>query len=119
MIKNTNSGPVMHDCADAACTSNTAQPFDTGEFVSASAAAIRGDGRPLLAYGTGSGAVKLFDCGNAACTFGTVRQVDQVSNGFSDQEISLALRPDDRPVLAYPAGGGQLRVVSCLNTTCQ
>lgn len=114
-----NSGPVMHDCADAACTSNTAQPFDTGEFVSASSAAIRSDGRPLLAYATAFGSVKLFDCGNAACTFGTVRTVDQTSNGFSDQEISLALRTDDRPVLAYPAGGSQLRVLSCLNATCQ
>ncbi len=116
----TNSGPVMHDCADAACTSNTAQPFDNGEPISVSAVAIRSDGRPLLAYGTQFGAVKLFDCGNTACTFGTVRPVDQVPNAsFFDTEISLALRPDDRPVLAYPGTFGTLRVLSCRNANCQ
>ena len=114
-----NSGPVMHDCADAACTSNTARPFDNGEAIYASTAAVRADGRPLLAYGAGFGAVKLFDCADAACTSGTMRLVDQTTNSFSDEEISIALRPDGRPVLAYPAGDGTVRVLSCATTTCR
>ena len=114
-----NTGPVMHDCADAACTSNSARSFDNGEFVSASAAVIRANGRPLLAYGTGSGAVKLFDCGNAECTFGTVRLLDQTDASFVDAEIALTLRADGRPVLSYPAGNGTLRLLSCQNATCQ
>ena len=114
-----NYGPVMHDCADAACTTNTARPFDTGESVFASAAAIRSDGRPLLAYGSGFGGVKLFDCADAACTSGTVRAVDQPQNFFSDQEISLALRPDNRPVIAYPTGSSGVRLLICQSVTCQ
>ncbi len=114
-----NSGPVMHDCADASCSSNVARPFDTGEFVTASAAAVRSDGRPLLAYGTSYGGVKLFDCADAACTSGTVRVIDQVAGSFSDQEIAMALRADGRAVIAYPVGFGGVRLLLCQSATCQ
>jgi hypothetical protein len=114
-----NSGPVLHDCDDAACSTNTPRPFDTGESIYASAVAIRTDGRPLIAYNGNGGVVKLFDCGNAACTFGAVRTVDQTAASFVDQEIALALRPDGRPVLAYPAGNNELRLLLCRTPTCQ
>jgi hypothetical protein len=48
-----------------------------------------------------------------------LRTVDATGNSFSDQEIALAIRPDGRPVLAYPADSGTMRVLSCRTVTCQ
>jgi hypothetical protein len=115
-----NSGPVLHDCNDAACSSATDRPIDSGEPISASAIAVRADGRPLLVYGTQFGAIKVFDCANTQCTAGSARAVDQVPNvSFFDSEVSVALRADGRPVIAYPGSGGTLRLLLCTTANCQ
>lgn len=115
-----NSGPVMHDCNDAACSTHTNRPFDTGESVAASAAVVRADGRPLLATISFFGSVKVFDCANLQCSTGTSQIVDQVDNGnFGDTEISMALRPDGRPVLGYVGSSGTVRLLMCVSTNCR
>ena len=114
-----NTGPVLHDCNDAGCSSVTNRPFDTGEGVSASAIAIRGDGRPLLFYATYLGDVKVFDCADTACNSGIARVIDQAPNAyFPDTELAVALRPDGRPVIAYIGGGGTVRLLLCSTTNC-
>lgn len=115
-----NAGPVLHDCNDAGCSTHTDRPFDTGESVAASAAVVRADGRPLLATISFSGAVKVFDCANLQCSAGTSQVVDQVDNGnFSDTEISMALRPDGRPVLGYVGSSGTVRLLMCVSANCR
>ncbi|MEQ1516333.1 MAG: hypothetical protein ABL931_07590 [Usitatibacteraceae bacterium] len=114
-----NSGPVLHDCNDAACSSLTNRSFDAGEGISASAIAIRSDGRPLLAYATFSNAVKVFDCTDTACSSGSARAIDQLSANFTDTEVSIALRADGRPVIAYVGTFGTVRLLLCATTNCQ
>jgi hypothetical protein len=115
-----NGGPVLHDCNDAACSSATDRPIDSGEPISASAIALRADGRPLIVYGTQFGAIKVFDCANTQCTGGSARAVDQVPNAsFFDSEVSVALRADGRPVIAYPGSSGTLRLLLCTTANCQ
>jgi hypothetical protein len=115
-----NSGPVLHDCDDAACSVHTDRPFDTGEAVAGSAAVVRADGRPLLATISFFGAVKVFDCANVQCSAGTSQIVDQVDNGnFGDTEISMALRPDGRPVIGYVGSAGTVRLLMCVSTNCR
>lgn len=115
-----NSGVVMHDCNDAGCSSYTNRAIDSSEQIVASAAVVRADGRPLLAYVSSSGTVKVYDCGNIECSFGSARVVDQMSNGnWVDTEISIALRPDGRPVLGYVGSSGTLRLLMCTSANCQ
>lgn len=115
-----NSGPTLHDCNDAACSSASDRPLDSGEPISASAIALRPDGRPLIVYGTQLGAIKVFDCANVQCSGGTARAVDQVPNAsFFDSEIALALRADGRPVIAYPGSSGTIRLLLCNSANCQ
>lgn len=114
-----NSGPTLHDCVDAACSSNTARSFDAGESVEQSAIAMRADGRRLLAYDTGSGAIKLFDCANVACDSGTVGVLDQSTLSSGDLEIAVALRADGRPVIAYSATSSDLRLLMCATANCR
>lgn len=115
-----NSGPVLHDCNDAACSTHTDRPFDTGESVAASAAVVRADGRPLLATVSFTGVVKVFDCANPQCSAGTAQVVDQVDNGnFTDTEISIALRPDGRPVLGYVGAASTVRLLMCVSANCR
>lgn len=115
-----NTGPTLHDCNDAACSSATDRPVDAGEPIGASAIAMRADGRPLVVYGTQFGTIKVFDCANTQCSAGTARAVDQVPNAsFIDTEVAVALRADGRPVIAYPAVDGTLRLLLCTTATCQ
>lgn len=113
-----NSGPTLHDCTDAACSSNTARSFDAGESVQQSAIAMRADGRPLLVYGTGTGAIKIFDCAGTDCSSGTVGVLDQSSLFLGDLEIAIALRADGRPVIAYSAANADLRLLMCATANC-
>jgi hypothetical protein len=73
--------------------------------------AIRSDGRPVMAFDGG----RLYVCADAECTSGTTTSLDL------GQDVSMALRNDDRPVLSignyFPTGTGQ-RVVICGNANC-
>lgn len=115
-----NAGPTLHDCNDAACSSHEDRSIGAGESVAATAAVVRADGRPLIATISFSGAVKVHDCSNAQCSGATSQAVDQVDNGnFGDSEISMALRPDGRPVLGYVGSAGTVRLLMCVTANCR
>lgn len=113
------TGSFLHDCVDAGCSSNNTRVFSAGQTFNQSALAIRSDGRPLVAYvESGTNTLKLFDCANADCTSGSARALDQVQIG-SDEQISLTVRSDNRPVLAYPVDNNQVRLLMCASAGCQ
>ncbi len=115
-----NAGPLLHDCNDAGCSSVTNRSFDAGESISASAIALRADGRPLLVYATFANAVKVFDCADTACSSGSARAIDLVAQAyFPDTEVAVALRADGRPVIAYVGAPGTVRMLLCASTNCQ
>lgn len=113
------SNGFLHDCNDAGCSTNTRRDFLAAETFAHSALVLRGDGRPLVAYiQSGTGTLKLFDCSLSACASGASRPIDQTQT-FGDAQIAMVLRPDGRPVLAYPAGAGEYRLLMCTTPACQ
>jgi hypothetical protein len=113
------SNGFLHDCSDAACSANTRRDFLSNETFGQSTLTLRADGRPLVAYlQAGTATLKLFDCNNAECSSGTSRPIDQ-TQAFGDAQIALALRSDGRPVLAYPAGNSEYRLLMCATAACQ
>ncbi|MCI1711249.1 MAG: hypothetical protein LKM32_00665 [Chiayiivirga sp.] len=113
------SNGFLHDCSDAGCSANLRRDFLSNETFGQSALTLRADGRPLVFYNqAGTGTLKLFDCNNTECSSGTARPVDQ-SQAFGDAQLAIALRADGRPVMAYPAGSGEFRLLMCATPACQ
>ncbi len=112
-----------HSCVDAGCTSNARTLLDTEAIVYGSSIAVRTDGRPLIAYlagapGFGGATLRLADC-DFSCSTATLRVLDQF-NLATDQEVSMALRADGRPVIAYSTRSpSEVRVLVCSNPNCQ
>lgn len=112
---------VAYSCLDAGCSS--VQPQLLGEaVVVGSDTLIRSDGRALIAHlsAAGSqGSLRLWDCANVECSGGTLRVLDLFPASTS-QEVSMALRPDGRPVIAYASiEPSELRLLVCRTATCQ
>jgi hypothetical protein len=78
---------------------------------------LRADDRPLIAYYDNVNLdLKLYDCANAACASGTIRTLD--ANGDVGQWVSIARRPDGRPVIVYQYNSTDLRFYDCANADC-
>jgi hypothetical protein len=112
---------TMSDCADAICSSTLQTILTTGTSFNTVAMKLRSNGFPLIAYGDVVAAnqsdLALFDCSNTSCTAGSIRTI--VSNGDFGAEVALALRADDRPVIAYyDALNDDLRLRVCANPEC-
>lgn len=81
---------------------------------------IRGDGRPLIAYGESVGlTARVFDCIDAACSSGTSRVV--ASDTRTGSSLALALDASGVPVIAkggLGATGTPISLVRCANAGC-
>ncbi|MCC5866497.1 MAG: collagen-like protein, partial [Wenzhouxiangella sp.] len=126
LIAYSRNGLLLADCADPACSAFESRLLSDGSETVGSTVdiVIRDNGRPLVAYqrrvAIGSAQVRLFDCADSACTSGTSRLAD--GNGEAGQIISMALRPDGRPVLTYSSNGAsntrRLDFYDCDNIDC-
>lgn len=119
VVSGDNTTSVLKNCADAACSSVTPRSLPSIESPAQSALVVRSDGRPLVFTMTATGALRVFDCGNAECTTGTAGTLDVTNGGASsDYNLAAALRPDGRPVIVYSAPGSTQRVLMCRTPNC-
>ena len=114
----TNFRLRVYDCDTPACAGGTAVGHAGTDVPHGVSIAIRGDGRPLVALGgnAGSGArVRTFDCTDAACTSGTLRNLTTTS--FS-AAVAITLRGNGRPLVATAGVGSALGVHDCADAAC-
>jgi hypothetical protein len=120
-----NSSPFaisLFDCIDAGCNAGLnrtlRQPASPLEVM----AAVRSDGRPVVAYvNQVTNTVDLIVCDDANCAQSTHRPISSPYPGFAASEIALALRSDDRPVVAHTNFGEGvpfLDLIVCDSPTC-
>jgi hypothetical protein len=87
-----------------------------------SAIAVPTDGLPVIAYlgsTTGAVALKVAKCGNAACSNSNVlTTVEAGANVGLNTGMAIAISADGLPIIAYPNGSSQTRVVKCGNASC-
>jgi hypothetical protein len=108
----------VNDCADAVCTTTTQVAFDT-DTTDTVGAALRPDGRPIVAFGKRNAPqdLRVLDCATTSCATGASRSM--VAGGDLGSRLALALRDDGRPVIAhYDADSGDLRLHVCANSDC-
>lgn len=108
----------VNDCADAACSTTTQVTFDA-VTTDAVGAALRPDGRPLVAFGKRSEpqSLRILDCATTSCSTGSSRAV--VGDGDVGSRLAFALRDDGRAAIAhYDADNGDLRLHLCGNADC-
>ncbi len=86
-----------------------------GKFTSI---AIRDDGRPIVSYYHESfGRLKVYDCSDISCMFGTVRTRD--NTGDAGSFTSIAIRDDGRPIISYfDVEDANLKILDCVNANC-
>ena len=127
--------PVVsyHDATDTAlklaicstnCASVTLRTLDnagTSDVGTHTAVAVPADGRPVIAYhDVAGGDLKFFVCDSSTCSSGTTRVLADGSSALPvGQHASLALRPDDRPVIVFhDEGNDDLEFHLCAGPTC-
>lgn len=127
--------PVVtyHDATDTAlklaicgpnCASVTLRTLDnagSSDVGTHTAVAVPADGRPVIAYhDVAGGDLKFFVCDSATCGNGTTRVLADGSSALPvGHYASLALRPDDRPVIAFhDEGNDDLEFHLCAGPTC-
>jgi hypothetical protein len=117
-------------CGDAGCTTgNTSTLADAHQldlFVHGPSIAIGRDGLPIVAnYNSGTRALRVTKCGNAACTAGNVSaDVDDHSTNYRGLYLSMATGADGLPIIIHfeanssgPAAS-RARVTKCGNLAC-
>lgn len=91
--------PWLALCADPQCASISRRVLPGLNSDTRPALAIRPDGRAFSHFSSVGGS-QAFDCSDASCSDGELREVS--GNGNSTSEVmELALRADGRPVLLY------------------
>lgn len=113
--------PVIFSCSDANCTGelDTQLAGCTSHFVSD--LALRADDRAAVACvaapGGGQYYLSFHDCSSAFCTAGSTRPV--FGSSRAGEAVALALRSDDRPVIAYyDQVNGDLGLYVCATPQC-
>jgi len=118
---NTFGSLRLYSCLDAACVSGIGRTLDTagtdvGEDTSI---AIRPNGFPVVVYrDVAAQTLKLYDCTNESCSSGVIRTLESSVN-VSAGDISMALRSDGRPFVAYHESSSfTVRAYDCANVSC-
>ena len=93
---------AIYACTDAACTATTRTELPACAGSASLDMQLRSDGRPLIVCNPrldiNDYQILAFDCDNATCTGGSVRNL---LRGDYQDAVSMALRDDDRAVVAY------------------
>ncbi|WP_406675141.1 hypothetical protein WBK31_16135 [Nonomuraea sp. N2-4H] len=121
-------------CADPACTTPVTRQAAVLKLPSylhkeeGFALGVAPDGRPVAAQlDATTGAVHVVSCQDAACARATVRtpvpgsaaMERDVLRSLAGSALTLAMREDGRPVIAYQAGGdGALTLLDCRTPDC-
>ena len=99
----TNADLKVVHCGDVACTTgNTITAVDTaGSVGQDTSITIGADGLPLISYlDETNGALKVLQCGNAACTSGNTASVVDTA-GVVGYSSSITIGADGLPVVSY------------------
>lgn len=95
----------LTDCRDLECGLGTERLLDSAfNYSSQPGLAVRSSGRPMLAA-VWYGGLNVYDCGDAGCSFRSVRPLIPTSLGATGGV--LALMPDDRAVIGSEGNGIQ------------
>jgi hypothetical protein len=110
--------PRIGLCADVLCTSVVYRtPEAANSDSSRPAIAVRPNGRPFAYYSYVGGSA-AWDCADAECTTGTLRQVSGTGNSTSNV-TELAIRADGRPLmLYYRTTTNDVFLFSCADVDC-
>lgn len=109
-------------CSDVNCTSANGIAVAGCTRTSDADLALRADGTAVIACASGSSGSSLFglvlhDCTNASCSSGSARAL--LPEGRAGNAAAVALRSDDRPVVAYQdAPNLDVGVYVCASAGC-
>ncbi len=114
-------------CDDAACSSATRAELLEADAWANPDIAVRSDGLVVMAfqnYTFNPGPIQVAFCADAACSTVDVVDLDFdcVDAGcerfWVHNTVTVALTPDDRPVVVYASGSGRTRLVVCEDPRC-
>jgi hypothetical protein len=111
-------GTSIYDCSNLACSSGTIRPQPGTDRPYGTSIAMRADGRPLIALGGSAGPgsrIRTFDCADAPCTTGTLRNLTTLSYAGPP---AILLRSNGRPLIATTGFAASLVVHDCDDTAC-
>lgn len=107
----------VFSCSNAACTSGITTTLDTPVRKELVDMALRADGRAVVVYRSGTTLnMRTWHCANADCTSGVMQE-----HATSPSDVAIAIRADDRPLLAAGgnAGAGDSpRFWDCTDAAC-
>lgn len=102
LSKPFGGSPGIVSCNDANCTGVQTTTLSACTSHLTGRLAMRPDGTPVAACvfsSSGQYALSLHDCSTSNCTAGSTRPV--LGFGRAGQAVAVAVRSDDRPVIAY------------------
>ncbi len=108
----------VYDCSNPSCSSGTVRPQLGTDRPYGLAIAMRSDGRPLIALGGSPGPgsrIRTFDCADAACVSGTLRNLTTLSYAGSP---AMVLRSNGRPLITTAGLAASLVVHDCADAAC-
>lgn len=113
--------PSIVACGDVNCTSAPGAPIVSGcDSPVDSDLALRQDSTAVIACASGTGgayALILHDCATTSCSSGSTRQL--LPAGRAGRAVAVAVRDDDRPVIAYyDEANGDVGVYVCSTPGC-
>lgn len=122
-INVTGDLAVVH-CTNASCSTHDAPSVlnDGGNYVADDYTdiAVGADGVPIIAYrDSTTGSAMAVHCADPVCSAFDAPEVVQTGSNFG-VDISMAIGPDGKPVLAYKEANGinDLWIAHCTDTTC-
>jgi hypothetical protein len=83
------------------------------------AIAIRDSGLPIISYYSydAGGALKVYDCADAACSTGTSRALDE--SGDVGRYTAVAIRDSGLPIISYrDSSSDDLKIYDCADAAC-
>ncbi len=112
--------PSIVACGDVNCSSAPGAPISGCDSPVDSDLALRQDSTAVIACASGTGgayALMLHDCATNSCSSGSTRQL--LAAGRAGRAVAVAIRDDDRPVIAYyDETNGDVGVYVCSTPGC-
>jgi hypothetical protein len=107
---------VVH-CGDARCQNGNTETAIAAEGAGVSAIALAPDGHPVVAFTDIAGQISVARCSDAACTEPSIVTVREGADWT--QYVSIAVPPDDRPIVAFVADDtAEIRLARCTDPSC-